>query len=318
MPYQDAWVRGVVRSPGDRACAARYALVRSIVEPYTRPVTVWDLGANLGYFGCRLAAEFGATTIMVDARPALVPACQANALPSTIALTHRLSVADLQELATSEHADIVLALNVLHHFADWRGALEAVLGLGEVVLIETPGRGDTQAAHYAAAMELLDALEARPAELLGLSESHVTPGVQRPLFVFRQSKPRLTRGYAYGDRVRAKGAITPRAHAILSTLHEKRITYTAGESRAWVAGMNLWNWLQLGGSYPDRLTIAEATRRTAATLPMPHGDFHPWNLILQGRTVTAIDGGHRASCADAIGLEKTLAWIVAPETAYAC
>ena len=59
MAYQDRYVRGGTTAAGDRACVARYDLIRSVVADYRRPLTIWDLGANLGYFGCRLAEAIG-------------------------------------------------------------------------------------------------------------------------------------------------------------------------------------------------------------------------------------------------------------------
>lgn len=313
MAYQDRWTRGHV-TPGDRACGARYEVVRTVASAWSRPITVWDLGANLGYFGLRLADELGAIAVMVDARPVLASVCQENAIPTTIAMTARLSIADLQELAAAEHADLVLALNLLHHFDNWRAAFEAVCRLGETIVIETPGRGDIGSAHYAASQSLLDAIEASGAELLATHLSHVTPGVQRPLYRLIRPKASLASGYVYGARVRAKGAIAPRSHVIVSTATEKTITFADGESRPFVPGLNLWNWLQLGGAYPSRAEIAKAVRASAAGL-FSHGDLMPWNVILQGQDVTIIDAGHRRHD-DARGLRDTLTWIDDPEAAY--
>src|SRR5688572_9022039 len=159
MAYQDTWIRGHVVAHGERACAWRYEVIRQVVGAYQRPITVWDIGANLGYFGCRLSHDFDAVSIMVDSRPALIEMCRENDDPRTIAMLHRLSAVDLAELAASEHADIVLALNVLHHLPDWRQALTAILELGELTIIETPGRGDVGSVNYDAAMAILDALE---------------------------------------------------------------------------------------------------------------------------------------------------------------
>lgn len=318
MAYQERWVRGATVDPGDRSCADRYALIRPVLESFRRQFTVWDLGANLGYFGNRIADEFGAVSVMVDQRPALAEACRANALPTTIAMTHRLTSADLIELAASEHADVVLALNVLHHMPDWREALLAILALGETVIFETPGEEDVNSANYERSLEILDILDCLDgASLLGYSPSHVTPGVLRPLILCRRPKTNVTASYAYRERVRARGPHPVRRHVITSTAAEKRIYYKGGESRDWHAGMNLWNWLQMGGSYPGRATVQLATRDAAAGLPGQHGDFKPWNLILQGDKVAVIDHGHRRSVDDAQGLEDTLAWIENPELAYA-
>lgn len=291
-------------------------MIRHVVAPFTRPITVWDLGANLGYFGCRLADEFGAVAIMVDQRPVLVDVCRENAIPTTIAMTRTLSAQDLLELAASEHADVVLALNVLHHFQDPAAALRAVCQIGETTIIETPGRGDTGSASYANSQLLLDQIESLGAEQIGAAPSHVTPGVQRPIYRIRLAKPCVDRGYAYGARVRVRGAYPARPHTIVSTLDAKRVTFNGQPARAWLPGLNLWNWLQLGGSYPDRATVQQSVRATAGRLDGAHGDFKPWNLILQGQTVHAIDHGHRQSVDDAEGLAQTLVWIAKPELAY--
>jgi hypothetical protein len=315
MAYQERWLAGAITEKGDRACADRYALIRPVLEAYRRPFTVWDLGANLGYFGCRIAAEFGAVSVMVDQRPILVEACRENAIPTTIAMTHHLTADDLMELAQSEHADVVLALNVLHHMPEWRAALEAVLALGETILIETPGEGDTKSAHYDRSQALLEALQAERPELVGWSPSHVTPGVRRPMYLCRRPKSTLTASYAYRGRVRARGPHPVRRHTITSTATEKLIRFEDGEARDWLHGMNLWNWLQMGGGYPDRVTVQAATRAAWRTLSQPHGDFRPWNLILQGASVASIDQGHRRN-GDVDGLRDTVAWIAAPELAY--
>ena len=106
MAYQPAWVRGV-ESGGDRSCADRYAAIRHVVKPYTRQLCVWDLGASLGYFGLRLADEFGCVSVMVDGRPALLDVCRENAIPTTVAMVHRMSVEDLRELSASSSPDEV-------------------------------------------------------------------------------------------------------------------------------------------------------------------------------------------------------------------
>jgi hypothetical protein len=317
MAYQERWVRGATVEQGDRSCADRYALIRPFLQAYQRQFTVWDLGANLGYFGHRIADEFGAVSVMVDARPVLADVCRENALPTTIAMTHHLTAADLHELAQSEHADVVLALNVIHHMADWREALLAILALGETVIIETPGLDDVESAHYQRSQDILMALSHLGLKMIGYSHSHVTPGVMRPMLIWKRPKASVSSGYAYVERVRARGRHPVRPHTIHSTLGEKQIHFDGAQSRVWHHGMNLWNWLQMGGSYPDRSTVQQQARSVAASLAESHGDFKPWNLILQGQTVQAIDSGHRRSVDDAKGLADTLAWIATPELAYA-
>lgn len=317
MAYQDTYIRGRVTAEGDRPCAWRYEVVRQVVAAYERPATVWDIGANLGYFGCRLAHDYDCISVMVDSRPALIETCRENDDPHTIALLHRLTATELAELAASEHADVVLALNVLHHMPDWRQALTAIVALGEAIVIETPGRDDFGSVNYEVSQAILDELESLEPTILAKAHSHVTPGVERPIYLIHRQKSSVTAGYAYRERVRRRGPHQPRPHVITSTLTEKTITYADGESRPWVHGMNLWNWAQLGGAYPGRRRVRDAIYAAHESLASQHGDFRPWNLILSGHTVTAIDAGHRTSVDDARGLHDTLAWVDDPREAYA-
>lgn len=318
MAYQDTWIRGRTVASGDRPCAWRYDVIRGVVGAYRRTVTVWDIGANLGYFGCRLSHDYDAISVMVDSRPALIDVCRENDDPHTIALLHRLSARDLAELAASEHADVVLALNVLHHLVDWRDALDAILGLGEQIVIETPGRGDTGSVNYEASQAIMDVVETLGGVRLATANSHVTPGVSRPIYLISRPKSAVSAGYAYRERVRPRGPHPPRPHTITSTLEDKTIAYQDGDtSRPWIHGMNLWNWAQLGGAYPSHRRVRESVNDAYDAIAEPHGDFRPWNLILTGHSVTPIDSGHRKSVDDRTGLRQTLAWISDPREAYA-
>lgn len=312
MAYQDRWIRGQVEARGERACEPRYDLVRAVVAEYTRPITVLDLGANQGYFGCRLADEFGAVSVMIEGRADLVEVCRANALPTTIALRRKLSVADLWELAYSEHFDVVLALNVLHHFQDSLSAFDAVRGMGDQVIIETPSLDDKGACGKRSHLPLLEAIESFNPDVLGYEHSHVTPGVKRPIFRLEREgqKTAVTQGYAFRARLNGNHAV--RDHVIESTLDRKTVTYASGEERDWYPGMNLWNWCQLGGAYPDR----EAVVRAVTDASDEHGDLRPWNFVLQGDRVVPIDTTHRTTHAGEQALDETIAWIREPERAY--
>lgn len=313
MPYQDCWVRGATAARGERACESRYALIReAVVEGFDRPITVLDIGANLGYFGCRLADEFGAVAVMIEGRAELVESCRANALPTTIALKRKVSVQDLRELAASEHFDVVLALNVLHHFQDSLGALAAVLDMGTHVIIETPSRDDVKACGQRSHGVLLDAVDALNPDILGYTSSHVTKGAVRPLYRLQREKQALTSGYAYRSRLGGNPAVRP--HIIDATLSQKTIMYASGEERDWYPGMNLWNFCQLGGIYPDREAIVSQVIKACEHIE--HGDIRPWNFILQGAQVVPIDTAHRTRHSDEASLEETLAWIRDPEIAY--
>lgn len=316
VAYQDCWVKGRVVGAGARECEARYQLIRPVLQPFTRQVTVWDLGANLGYFGCRLAHEFGCVSVMVEASPHLVGVCRENALPTTIALTKRLSNHDLFDLAASEHADVVLALSFIHRVPDWRKMLHATLALGEHIILELPARHETTVKNFEVVEALSDAVEALQPTLLGTSSIPQSPTIRRPLYYVHRPKAHLTSSFCHVDRMRLKDDFTSRPNTITSTFHEKHITFADGESRPFVPGMNLWNWKVMGGSYPKQSTIDAAITRAWAALPRRHGDFRPWNLILQGDTVVPIDFGHRQRLPDQGASALAIALLRHPERAY--
>jgi hypothetical protein len=139
----------------------------------------------------------------------------------------------------------------------------------------------------------------------------VTPGVVRPLYHLRRQKRRLTASYAYGVRV---GQPKIRTHRIEATFGRKEMCFKGQAPREWHPGMNLWNWCQLGGSYPSRPAVVAAVAQAVAETA--HGDVRPWNFILQGAQVVAIDHDHRFTHGDEQALAETLAWIQDPAQAY--
>ncbi len=318
MSYQERWVRGEVLETGQRECSERYELIRPVVAGYTRPVTVLDLGANLGYFGLRLAHEFGAVSVMVESRPILEEACRENALPTTIALRRRLSVEDLEQLAATEHFDVVLALNVVHHFKnDWRRALDAIALLGDNLVVETPPDQDVKACGQGVVRPLLTRVQAIASEKLGEAKSHTTPGVRRPVYLVRRKKTMVPWTCVNAAKV---GAGRARPHAIASTASEKRVVFpptrkSGVESRDWVHGINLWTWCELGGVYPSADDIVASMTRAYEQWP-DHGDLHPWNFVLQGDRVVMIDGHHRYTFGGPESFAKSISWIRNPTGAY--
>lgn len=318
MSYQDRWICGETLEEGQRCCPERYLLVRSVMERYTRPVTVLDLGANLGYFGHRLAHDFGAIAVMIESRPVLEQVCRENDLSTTIALRRRLSVSDLEDLASSEHFDIVLALNIVHHFKrEWRAALDAITRLGDDLIIETPPAEDVKACGQRTVLPILRAVEAMGPEKLGATRSHTTQNVWRPMYLVSREKMAIRQTCINAKKV---GARRIRRHTIRSTRQEKQIAFeptgrSRSESRDWVHGINLWTWCQLGGVYPDVSSIERSMRAAYEEKP-EHGDLHPWNFILQGRRAVLIDAEHRQTFGGSEAFAKSVRWMRHPSEAY--
>jgi len=149
-PYQDIIVnnRLVARGHGPN-CAQRYAFIKALLSRFDRPITVLDIGAAYGYFSFRIAHDFDATCLMISdpklERMSLAQLCALNnSLDKVSCIAKRINAKELEQLSQREHFDVVLALNVIHHFPknQWKRAARAIVNLGNYVVIETPPEGD--------------------------------------------------------------------------------------------------------------------------------------------------------------------------------
>ena len=298
IPYQSVRINGAVVQTGERSCDDRFDLIRPVLAQYKRPFTVLDLGANTGYFGQRIAEEYDAVSVCIDSDPVLIETLAKNGHHAVLGIQRHLSVRDLTDIAACEHFNVVLALNVLHHFDDWEGALGAVLSLGEHVIIETPPVDDVHACGRVRHAALYDAVRRAGSVILGVSPSHTTPGVDRELVLISRPKTRLTEPFLWSDLMEAKRM---RPNTIISTATTQSWTMLdKDEHRPWFPGINLWTWAQLGGGYPSkdvvRGAVVAAYQQAVLSfgpeehfVRVPHGDVRPWNFILHGTTATLID-----------------------------
>lgn len=327
MPYQPKWVDGQDVGPADRLCAPRYEMIKTIVARYNRPATVLDLGCAGGYFGIRLAEEFGAVSVLMDRGDEHLWELARHELPTTIGLKREITEQDLEDLADCEHFDVVLALNILHHFNDPIRALRAVMRLGEQIVIETPPPIDTGACGQGRIAPLFNAVAAEAPYLLGMTPSHTTKNLGRPMFHFTRPKTGLVKPYMHSDRI---GAPPMRRHTVVSSNDEKVFAMQSKrELRPWFPGINLWTWANLGGAWPPleevRYAVEHEFHRVlygadeeVPTLNTCHTDVRPWNWIISGETVTLIDWNdpRQVATPDAEGLNLTLRWIGEPEMAW--
>lgn len=178
--YQDQWVRGRVVKRGQRECAERYTIVKTFCERFAgQPFAVCDLGANACYFGLRLLEDFPACRVMAfefgnfEERAKLVRRNRATRL---MLLQRKVSMPDLDVLASCTRFDVVLALSVLHHvggeFADW---IDALRRLGRFVVLELAGEDSRSRRMPTGHGVPPDAIP------LGFATSHIRRDMQRPM-----------------------------------------------------------------------------------------------------------------------------------------
>lgn len=302
-PYQEVWVKGKsVSKVYQRPCEDRYKVIRHFAGRFERPFSVFDLGANLGYMSLRIAEDFPqATCVMADSKKQLPDICRKNDF-SGVWLDRHFRGSELKRLALCEHFDVVLCLAVLHHFThDWQEAIDAVMGLGDLVFIETPSPEDTGAKNPQLHQEILNYLNRFPYEVVAKFPSHVTKA-ERPVMLFR----RPLSGFLTRQTIDAEERGAPRCRVTVdSDFREStcRITHATGaEVRDYIPGMNLWNFKKLNGSWPTG--IKPMVKRACEGLT--HDDLQPWNFILNREGVTAIDYDNKPKIRPGRTLEKCL------------
>jgi len=301
MPYQDIWIEGELDVEGERECASRYAVVAEVLAEFDRPFTLLDLGAADGYFGIRASQDFDCVSVLVDPNPALPPLCARNPSGKTIVLSRQVTIEDIERMASCEHFDVVLALNILHHFPDPDRVVSAVMSLGDRTIVETPPLDDVGACGQPVIPRLYEELSSRGGRLLTHSPSHVSDSM-RPMWVFDTPKTSIDRSYIDQPENLALGPVR-----IESTATTKRLTLgRKGEERDWIPGINLRTYQHLEGAHPPLDAIEGMIRNVR--LPEPrHGDVRPWNFILDGERVHLIDGrDEHAIFDDREGLEFTI------------
>lgn len=283
--YQDQWVKGRNVAVGVRECDSRYEAIRPLLAQYTRPFTVLDLGASLGYFTFRIAEEFPqATIVAIDDDPRLFYQCHANEKP-VLHLRKRVREDDVWQLANCEHFDVVLALNIVHHFERWNSVLRSLFRMGDHLIIETPHPEETSAINAANAFEIYFQLfGVEEKELLCQTPSHLGP-CERPMWYFQTPGHKPRRSYFTAPDSLELGGVTLQSdfYKKIVTLHRK------GETRDWISGINLQTFLSLGGAFPLREDVA----RMVESYPRPakaHGDVQPWNFIINNTGLHLIDG----------------------------
>jgi hypothetical protein len=163
--YQDLLINGeLVWKGGGPDCSSRYEALRPLLDSFNRPFKVLEIGANNGYFSLRMAQEYGATCVMVDGTDRLRKICELNSnMGQLVYLQKFLSVKDIGTLAKKEHFDVVICFHVLHHQRKhWKDFANAVMKLGDYVVIETPPANDVIASKFKEIPEIPPYLLSRP------------------------------------------------------------------------------------------------------------------------------------------------------------
>lgn len=183
MTYQDKWLNGRCIERGTRECANRYAIIREFCSTISdRLFTVCDIGANMCYFGIRLAEDFPycrVTAFEFHSFEMRQRHVQANAVGMRVALMKKkLSLEDVESLSSAERFDVVLALSVAHHLTrggDFERWIAALRSLGKHLIMEFALTDSKRAA------KINDYAIPTDAKILGFGKSHLNHEVRRPI-----------------------------------------------------------------------------------------------------------------------------------------
>lgn len=137
--YQDEWVSGECARPGYRECSKRYEVIRQQVAGLGLDAPrVLDFGADRGYFSLRLAEDFGARSLAVEADAENLTRVVAENGTANVGVLHE-RITDPDRLRGLGTFDVTLAMSVLHHVEDYAGFLDALQDMARsLAIVEVP------------------------------------------------------------------------------------------------------------------------------------------------------------------------------------
>lgn len=249
--YHDILVNNHIIKPGAYPCEPRYKLIKPFLNKYKRPFTVLDIGAAQGYFSLKTATDYKhAVTVMIESgygetkeNDNLLEICKLNTkLKNIIFLKSRITPEDLNNLSLCEHFDVVYALNILHHFGhQGKEIVDAVLSLGDYVIIELPSYASEDVKKYVA--------EKAP---LVIAKFNRPSGITATMRLYQKPKTEI--------KLKAFKYPSQNIYKIKSTFTEKKIykldkNQKIISSRNWMPGINFCTFKAFNGIWPDKKTL---------------------------------------------------------------
>ena len=293
--YNDIRIKGKTLSSGYRNSERRYEEIFKFCKKFNRPISVLDLGAAEGYFTFRLAEDFSGVFVAVESNPErkLLELCIKNNNHKVLLLDKQMNLKNLKNIKEVQHFDIVLALNIIHHFDEpFQNVLDTLVSMSSFCFLEHPNFLEDDSTKNSQRLEIeklnLDNFEP---VLLNKTSSGIgnsfNKKLERNLWLLKNTQSKtIDRGWRgvskYNDQFGPGNQIT-----IKSNFDEINVDYgLRNENRIWVHGIDLRTFLENNGVYPsndeiinliDNLKINDAK------------DLGPHNLILNGENLIPID-----------------------------
>lgn len=293
--YQDIIINNKIISYGSRDCESRYEAIKKVLNKYKRPITVLDIGASQGYFSFKIANDYKSCCVMIEGNyntqsgektaDQLEDLCNQNTnLDNIIFLKKCITPDELVILSESEHFDVVLALNVIHHFGpNWKKVSDAILNMGDNIIIETPPANDKNAAGQSYIKHIEDYLKSQKHNVLGNFFRQTQPDVLDTMFLFEKNKK-------FMQRIHWENSLPESQYQnyYIESDFEKKVFHkkNLNQIRDWAPGINLLTFKKLNGSFPEKKFIKEKLDKIDFS---NHNDIKIWNVIIQGKNLIAID-----------------------------
>jgi len=307
--YNDIRINGKTLSLGYRNSEKRYSEIFKFCKKFNRPISVLDLGAAEGYFTFRLAEDFDGVFVAVESNPErkLLELCKKNNDPKVLLLNKQMNLKNLKNIKEVQHFDIVLALNIIHHFDEpFQDVLETLVSMSSFCFLEHPNSLENESTKNSQRLdtEKLDLEKFKPILLnknpSGLGDS-LNKKLERNLWLLQNTQSKtIDRGWRGASKYTEEFGPGNQI-SVKSNFDEINVDYgLRDEKRNWIQGIDLRTFLEYDGVYPtnekiinliDNLKIENAK------------DLGPHNLILNGERLFLIDQNDKL---DAVNTKEKL------------
>ena len=293
--YNDVRIKGETISLGYRNSEKRYDEIFKFCKKFNRSISVLDLGAAEGYFTFRLSEDFSGVFIAVENNPErkLLELCIKNNDHKVLLLDKQMNLKNLKSLKEVQHFDIVLALNIIHHFDEpFQDVLDTLVSMSSFCFMEHPNSLENESTKNSQRLEAEKLnLDSFDPILLNKTQSGLgnsfNQKLERNLWLLKNTQLKtIDRGWRGASKYNE--SFGPGNHiSIKSNFNKIDIDYgLRDENRTWIQGIDLRTFLENNGVYPtndeiinliDDLEIKNAR------------DLGPHNLILNGERLFVID-----------------------------
>ena len=293
--YNDIRINGKTLSSGYRDSEKRYDEIFKFCKKFNRPISVLDLGAAEGYFTFRLSEDFSGVFIAVESNPQrkLLELCIKNNNQNILLLDKQMNLKHLKNLKEVQHFDIILALNVIHHFDEpFQYVLDTLISMCSFCFMEHPNSledNSTKNSHRLKSEKMN--LEKFKPRLLNKNQSGLgnpaNKKLERNMWLLENTQSKtIDRGWRGASKYCDQFGLGTEIN-IQSDFNEINVNYgLRNEKRNWIQGVDLRTFLEYNGVYPTTEKIIDLIDKIEIDNAQ---DLGPHNLILNGKKLFLID-----------------------------